>query len=185
MIFTCVFLFCCCAIHKKSPFICFRRGCVKEALGINQLKAFKKNIRGKAQIRRNRANAKLNLKNKKRKTKHTSYSDSISIGNISAQSCELIKMVFFKLRKINQPPTDTFLVHFRQPEDEIDELSEIQIRGYLLKIDLNQLSKIKLCYCTNSEKKNELSRGLYLQRSKKITRLLKDKGISKQKIELE
>lgn len=94
-------------------------------------------------------------------------------------------MVFFKPAKIKKCQTDTFLVHFRQPKDEIDELSEVQMRNYLLKFDVDHLVKIKLCYCSKEEKQQELSRGLYLHRTKKITNFLKEKNIPKQKIELE
>ncbi len=141
-------------------------------------------------MRKNKANAKASLKNKKNKTGQSSNpgyndSDTVGVGNIASESCELIKMVFFKTAKIKKNQTDTFLVHFRQPEDEIDELSEVQIRGYLLKNNKDHLEKIKLCYCSKEEKRKELSRGLYLHRTKKITKFLKKKKISKRKIELE
>ena len=102
-----------------------------------------------------------------------------------ATGCDIIKMVFFKLAKIKHYQTDTFLVHFRQPENEVDELSEVQIRGYLLKSNGDRLLKIKLCYCNNEEKQNEFERGLFLQRTGKIKKFLKEKKIPKRKIELE
>jgi hypothetical protein len=141
-------------------------------------------------MRRNKANAKLSLKNKQDRTKkdkdrRSPDSDTTDVVNVFDGSCELIKMVFFKTEKIKRHQTDTFLVHFSIPENEIDELSQVQIRGYLLKNDNDHLIKIKLCYCSTEEKENELSRALYLQRTKKLTRFLNEKKIPKRKIELE
>jgi hypothetical protein len=179
-----VFLLSSCAIHKQFPFICFRPGCIKAAFKIEGLKAWKKSRRGKAQIRKNRSNSK-NTRKVKSYNINSENNDTTGFGNMSTASCDIIKMVFFRSVKTNHDQTDTFLVHFRQPENEIDELSEVQIRGYLMKNNKAHILKIKLCYCSKEEKQNEFGKGLFLQRTGKIKKFLKEKNILKRKIESE
>lgn len=160
------------------------------AFGVYQIKAWKKNRQGKAQVRKNKANAKASLKNKNDKIKggydpNYAEGDTTSYRKGDPSICNNIKVVFFKKDKVKRDQTDTLTIGFRQPENEINDLDEVQIRGYLYKNDKNHIIKIKLCDCDQNSKKNEVSRAAYLQRSSKLTQYLKDKKTPKRKIELE
>lgn len=158
------------------------------AFGVYQIKAWKKNRQGKAQIRKNRSNAKASLKSKTDKTKAGSdpnYAgiDTSSYGKGDPFICTTIKVVFFKKAKVKRDQTDTLTIGFIPPNNELNQLDEVQIRGYLYKNNRDHIIKIKLCDCDKNE--NEVSKAAYLQRSAQLTKYLKANKIPKKKIELE
>jgi hypothetical protein len=166
--------------------MCFRASCVKVAFGIYQIKAWKKNRQGKANMRRNKANSKASL-NKKNKNKVIdngyNLNDTLGYGKGDPSFCNEVKIVFFKRITQNKSKKDTIVVSFK--ENEILELDQVQLDGYIYKNGTSDLIKVKLCDCNKKSMQNEYSKATYLQRSSKISSYLKEKRISKRKIELE
>lgn len=179
-----------CAIHNKFPFICFRSGCVKVAFGIYQIKAWKKNRQGKAQVRKNKANAKASLKSKKDKlnggnSPNYSTSDTTTYSKGIPAVCNQLKLVFFKSTKRKNQKTDTLIIGFTDFENEINALDKVQIDGYLQKHTRDDIIKVKLCDCDKNTLQSDVSRAVYLKRSSKTTYYLKTHKIPKRKVELE
>jgi len=176
------FIFSSCAIHKKFPFICFRKDCVKVQFGIYKLKAWKKNRQGKANMRRNKANSKAGLNKKKKGVAiDNGYNPNDTLGyagGSTAATCNEVKVVFF-----NRSTNDTIIVGFQS--NEIAELDQVQLNGYLYKNNTSDIIKVKLCDCASNNHETEYSKGSYLQHAAKVSTHLKSKGVPKRKIEFE
>jgi hypothetical protein len=178
-----VFILPSCAIHKKFPFICFRASCVKVAFGVYQLKAWKKNRQGEANARKRRSQAKDSMKQSKKRM--LSESDTSALAFSDPGNCDNLKLVFFKKIKVKKYQTDTLILGFRQPENEMSGTDEVMIRNYLLKNGLDHLVKIKLCDCDIHSKYSEIHHSFYLRRAFKTRDYLKEKKVPKKMIELE
>ncbi len=146
-----------------------------------QIKAWKKNRQGQANARKRRSQAKDGMKSFDKDYSDTDTS-SYTLG--ARGNCDNIKIVFFKKVKVKKHQTDTFVVGFRQPGNEIHDLSEVQIRSYLFENGRDHLMKIKLLDCDNSNR-TEANHHYYLLKASKISAYLQEKKIPKKMIELE
>jgi hypothetical protein len=69
--------------------------------------------------------------------------------------------------------------------NEIAELDQVQLNGWLYKNGTSDLLKVKLEDCGKRINQNEQAKSLYLQKANKVYEHLKQKGVPKRKIEFE
>lgn len=180
-----------CAIHKKFPFICFKSGCIKVQWGFYEMKAWKKNMDGKANARKKRANGKSNQKKRSNKSSlsnsNNDPNDTLSyfIGDVG--KCNSIRMIinsFSDEHSHISSKIDTLIVSYNKTESEVNESGIVQIDNYFRKTSLVNITYIIIEDCDPNSKKNEISHSLLLQRAAKLKDLLIEKGIPKKKVKI-
>jgi hypothetical protein len=184
--FIVIFIFSSCAIHRKFPFICFRKECVLGQLGYYKLKALNKRTKANSTIRKKKRSRRRDKeKNKEIVTDVTIDSgrkDSlIYFKGRSPGICTETKLVIFQ----KTDHWDTLLVYFPDHEKNISENKKKELRDYVEKAGTESIISIliKNCHSKNILSEHEI---IWLnERGRKIVKYLNSLSVPKSKINIE
>jgi hypothetical protein len=180
------FLFSSCAIHRKFPFICFRKECVLGQLGFYKMKEAGKRMKINANVRRSKRAA------KKRKSQSKGENIRIDVaepkkdslrygGGKSAGICKETKLVIFQKTE----SCDTILIYFPLKERDITEDKKKELKDFVEKAGADVITEVIIKNCHNKNVLTEHELTWLNERARKITKYLKTLHIEKTKIKTE
>lgn len=153
------------------------------------MKAWKKNMDGKANARRKRSNGKANQKKRNNKSINSNSNndpnDTLSYFSGDVGKCNSIVLIINSVSD-NQTHanllTDTLMISYTKVESEINELDRVQIDNYFRKTNSGKVSHVVIKDCDPSTKKDDLTQGILMQRASRLRDVLIEKGVDKKKI---
>lgn len=153
------------------------------------MKAWKKNMDGKANARRKRSKGKANQRKQNSKNMNANSNfdpnDTLSYFNGSAGRCNSIIIIMNSAiteQKHFNTKSDTIVISYSKTESEVNELDRVQIDNYFRRSSAENLSLVTISDCDPSTKKDEIKYGAFLQRAAKVRDVLIEKGVPKKKI---
>lgn len=173
-----------CAIHRKFPFICFKKECVLGQLGYYSARESFKRAKTNASVRKHKRIVKRNVRRGRKGldppydlVKEKKQADSLTYLGGFAGICKEIKMVFIEPLK-----RDSVLMTYKFDQKDISPDGKKIIKELVDKIGASSLSQILIINCHKRSVLSEYEMVWMDERVRKIKKYLKTIGIEEIKV---
>ncbi|MGZ3901164.1 MAG: hypothetical protein ACXVNM_11550 [Bacteroidia bacterium] len=175
-----------CAIHRKFPFICFKKECVLGQLGYYSARESFKRAKINGKVRKHKKEIKRNLR-LSRKGKKPPYdlekekkqSDSLTYARGFSGVCKELKIVFVSTNK------DTVIAHYAFDEKDLSEDEKKVIKDLVGKNGAALFNEVIIINCHKRSILSEYEAFWMDERTRRIKKFLKPLGIPPIKVNVE
>ncbi|MCW3075654.1 MAG: hypothetical protein JWO32_263 [Bacteroidetes bacterium] len=173
-----------CAIHRKFPFICFKKECVLGQLGYYSARESFKRAKINASVRKHKRIVKRNVRRGRKGldppydlAKEKKQADSLTYQGGFAGICKEIKMVFLESTK-----RDSVLITYKFEQKDISPEGKKIIKELVDKIGPHSFTGITIFNCHKKSVLSEYEVVWMDERVRKIKKYLKSIGIENLKV---
>jgi hypothetical protein len=187
-----------CAIHRKFPFICFKKECVLGQMGFYAARDGFRRAKINTKVRKHKRMIKKNIK-AGRKGKKPPYdtnlekkqSDSLAYTGGFAGVCKNVNIIFEEMPKAIQsetPPVwhkDTVVAHYTFEDRDLSEKDKKIIKELVEKRGPGYFGEIRIINCHRKSVLSDFEILMLTEREKRIIKYLKKLGISENRVVIE
>jgi hypothetical protein len=190
-----LFLISGCAIHRKFPFICFKKECVLGQMGFYAAKDSFRRAKINAKVRKHKRMIKRNIK-AGRKGKQPPYDiekenrqrDSLAYTGGFAGVCKEMKVIFVEMPRAIQSETapvwrkDTVIVKYMFDEKDLSTDEKKAVSELIAKYGATSFGEVLIVNCHSRSVLSEFELLMLSERERNIIRYLKKSGIPPKRI---
>lgn len=174
-----------CAIHRKFPFICYKKECVLSQLGYYGARESFKRAKINASVRRHKRMVKRNIKAGRKglkppydTNKESAKKDSLTYSGGFSGICKEMKIIFVTEKDSVVQQNDTLVVNYLFEERDLSEVEKKAIKILVEKNTSSHFKQILISNCHGRSVMSEYEIGWTEQRERKIIKYLKSLGIN-------
>jgi hypothetical protein len=175
-----------CAIHRKFPFICFKKECVLGQMGFYAARESFRRAKINSTVRKHKREVKRNVRQGRRGKKppydleqEKKQSDSLTyLGGFSG-ICKELKLVFVSNEK------DTLVAHYAFDEKDMKEGEKELVKGLIEKRNAANIKQVIIVNCHKRSVLSEHEAFWMDERARKIKKFLEKLGVSPRLVQVE
>jgi len=177
-----------CAIHRKFPYICYRKECVLSQLGFYAAKESFRRAKINASVRQHKRMVRKNIRNGRKglkppydTEKENRQRDSLTYSGGFAGLCKETKVIFTRLNSSK----DTVIINYLFEEKDPSADEKMAMKNCIDKTGVQEIEEILIKSCHNRSVMSEYEILWLDERARRISKYLKTLEIPKEKIKQE